>query len=109
MERRDFIKSVGIAGIFSLLGTVPSLGLSNLSTGPEKSRPELLSGPFAVVFDPSGNLLVTDPSQYRVVCLDSNDKLLFLVRQARFSTGYVELSIRIGNGIRGDHLCGRFQ
>ena len=85
MERREFIKSVGIAGIFSLLGTAPSRGLSNLSTGPEKSRPELLSGPFAVVFDPSGNLLVTDPSQYRVVCLDSNDKLLFSVRQARFN------------------------
>ncbi len=77
MKRREFIKSVGMAGILSLLGTVPSRGFSNRSTGPEKSGPERLSGPFAAVFDPSGNVLVTDPSHYRVVCLDSNEKPLF--------------------------------
>ncbi len=77
MERREFIKSIGIAGIFSLLATVPSPGFSNRPIGREKPDPEPLSGPFAAVFDPSGNLLVTDPSHYRVVCLDSNEKPLF--------------------------------
>jgi len=69
MNRRDFIKSVGVAGVFSLLGSIPLHG-----SAPSDSDAAGLKGPFDVAFDPSGNLLVTDPSKYSVVRLDSSNR-----------------------------------
>jgi tripartite motif-containing protein 71 len=69
MNRRDFIKCVGVAGVFSFLGTIPLHGST-----PSDSDAAGLKGPFDVAFDPSGNLLVTDPSRYRVVRLDSSNR-----------------------------------
>jgi tripartite motif-containing protein 71 len=77
MERRDFIKSVGVFGALSLLGVIPLYGSGGKA--PE-SAPVLgsgcrrhlgLDGPFDLALESSGNLLVTDPPGYRVVRIDS--------------------------------------
>jgi tripartite motif-containing protein 71 len=69
MNRRDFIKCVGVAGVFSLIGTIPLH-----ASVPSHSDAEGLRGPFDLAFDPSGNLIVTDPSNYRVVRLDPSNR-----------------------------------
>lgn len=83
MKRRDFIKSVGAAGMFSLLGIVTLHGSSKADSklppgsGPGKAIGEVgFKGPFALAFAPSGNLLVTDPPRYRVVRLQRENKPL---------------------------------
>ena len=68
MKRREFIHTVGIAGVISLLG---ASRLEGSSPSSERSASEGLGGPFAGVFDPRGDLIVTDPSRYRLVRLDS--------------------------------------
>jgi sugar lactone lactonase YvrE len=72
MERREFIKSVGIAGVFSLLASIPV----NASSGePRKDSGQIaFTGPFDLALEPSGNLLVSDPSGYRIVRVDSSLK-----------------------------------
>lgn len=78
MQRRDFIKSLGVAGTFSLAGvlchrTVRGQGGSSSAERPSdhaaKPLPSLL-GPFDVVLDSTGRLLITDSPGYRVVCVD---------------------------------------
>lgn len=80
MERRDFIKSVGVAGALSLLAVVPlyargGKGRESFEAPASAGRGELgLSGPFDLAFEPSGNVLVTDPPGYRVVRIDSKNQ-----------------------------------
>ena len=72
MNRREFIISVGAAGMFSLL---PSIRLHASAPPKQVAAGEVgLKGPFDIAFDPSGNILVTDPPGYRVVCLDSSHR-----------------------------------
>ena len=72
MNRREFIISVGAAGMFSLL---PSIRLHAFSPPRQQAAGEVgLKGPFDIAFDPSGNLLATDPPSYRVVCLDGSNR-----------------------------------
>ena len=68
MDRRDFIKSVGAASMFSLLGSVV---VQASTQSPEPRHSSTLKGPFDIACDATGNLLVTDPAQYRVLRLDS--------------------------------------
>ncbi len=78
MERRDFIKSLGIAGTFSLAGalchrTACAQRRAPASEGPSrqsKTSPHSFLGPFDVAFDRAGRLLVTDSPGYRVLCID---------------------------------------
>ena len=82
MKRREFIKSVGVVGVFTLLGTIrlygsdPPKGASSEGVGRSYSQAgeNGLKGPFDIAFDPSGNLVVSDPPGYRVVRLDSTNK-----------------------------------
>ncbi len=83
MKRRDFIKSVGAAGMFSLLGIVTLHGSANADSKPpagsgagENPGEVGLKGPFALAFAPSGDLLITDPPGYRVVRLHGDTKPL---------------------------------
>lgn len=80
MKRRDFIRSIGAAGIISLAATVPVHGYGTGRSAEPRSGPlgkdsasEVgLKGPFDVAFDPTGNMVVTDPPSYRVVKLDAS-------------------------------------
>lgn len=78
MERRDFIKSVGAVGMFSLLSMIPLYGSTSQAGGEAEpadndrtaKTKKGFEGPFDLAFDSSGNLLVTDPPGYRVLVLD---------------------------------------
>jgi len=78
MERRDFIKSLGVAGTFSLAGVlchraVSGQDRSSSEAGPsdQSAKPlHSLLGPFDVAFDSTGRLLITDSPGYRVVGID---------------------------------------
>lgn len=68
MRRREFIKSVGMVGVFSLLSTIPLHAAGNGSKSGSKSFD--LMGPFDLAQVPDGDFLVSDPAHYRVVQLD---------------------------------------
>jgi DNA-binding beta-propeller fold protein YncE len=95
MKRREFIKSVGVAGTFSLLGIIPLGGTagadrrSSRKTGMDRpATGEVgLQGPFDLVFDPSGSLLVSDPPSYRVLRLDSSQNPVPLFGKAGAQPG----------------------
>lgn len=77
MKRRDFIKSLGVAGAISILPCGTSKALSKkkeTSFGPFFSRvqSDAPKTPFSLAFDSTGSLLVTDPSLYRVWRLDDS-------------------------------------
>ncbi len=97
MDRRDFIRSVGVVGVFSLLGIIPLRG-----TGSAKQRFSQHSdanrmadeaigyqGPFDVAFDSSGNLLVSDPPTYRILRLDSSRIPMFLFGKPGAQPGHL--------------------
>src|SRR5512137_2057808 len=71
MNRRTFIQSVGIAGMISLLGSSGSRASERSGDG---TGPNGMGGPFGVAYDPSSGLIVTDPSRYRILRLDSANK-----------------------------------
>jgi hypothetical protein len=96
MDRRDFIKSVGAAGVFSLLGS-KAVQATTPSTGGQS--PSSLKGPFGIAFDVSGNLLVTDPAQYCVSCLDSGFVLVSSFGGPGSQIG--RLNFPIGSCVRG--------
>ena len=85
MKRRDFIKSVGVAGAIALLGTIPFDGTcasAGRSSRHDRFDPDAagdggFQGPFGVTLDGAGSLLVTDPPGYRVVRLDSSHTPVF--------------------------------
>ncbi len=80
MKRRDFIKSIGIAGAISFL----PFGTSNAFSDKKQtaSLPHFagdksaLNAPFSLCFNSAGDILVTDPSLYRVFRLNSSLKIL---------------------------------
>ncbi|MGO8881997.1 MAG: 6-bladed beta-propeller [Desulfomonilaceae bacterium] len=80
MKRRDFIKSLGIAGAISFL----PLGTSKAFSDKKPTTPlpyfeaekSTLNAPFSLCFDSAGDLLVTDPSLYRVFRLSSSLKVV---------------------------------
>jgi len=82
MNRREFIKSVGAAGVFTLLGTIHLYGSKEpvgaaLKEG-DKNAGQAghigLKGPFDVAFDSAENLVVSDPPSYRVVRFDPSNR-----------------------------------
>ena len=80
MKRRDFIKSLGVAGAISFLPFGRQKAFSEKS--PPASLPysevdkSALNSPFSLCFDSTGNLLVTDPSLYCVFRLSDSLEVL---------------------------------
>lgn len=75
MKRRDFIKSLGVAGVISILpcGTSKALSEKKETTSSQffgQVQSDIPKSPFSLAFDSTGGLLVTDPSLYRVWRLD---------------------------------------
>ncbi len=69
MDRREFLKTLGAAGVvFSLLDVIPLRASTNPAG--EVRAPKGSGGPFDLEFDPSGNLLATYPAEYRVLKVD---------------------------------------
>lgn len=73
MKRREFIKTLGVAGVASTIavGATKLTGASSNPGAPLSSDSNNLKAPFSLAFDPSGNLFVSDPPAYRIVRLDS--------------------------------------
>ncbi len=73
MQRREFLKTLGAAGVaFSLLDIVPLRAAVTPAVG--SYAPQGFSGPFDLDLDPAGNLQATHPADYRVLKYDSNLK-----------------------------------
>ncbi len=77
MERRDFLKSVGLAGTLSLTGICARISWSNqrlqdssISKRNGDSKKVRLVGPFDVAVDDNGRLFTTDSPRYCVSCLN---------------------------------------
>lgn len=83
MERRDFLKSLGIAGTLSLAGICRANGWTNQDGKRSDARQgEVgettagLRGPFDVAVDQLGRLFVTDSPTYRVLSLELTSGVL---------------------------------
>lgn len=76
MKRRDFIKTLGAAGVASTIGvgTARSTGAPSAPEFHSGSGASGLISPFSLVFSPSGDLFVSDPPAYQIVKLDSELK-----------------------------------
>jgi tripartite motif-containing protein 71 len=75
MQRREFLKTLGAAGVaFSLLDVIPLRAAARTAT--EGYSPQGPGAPFDLDFDASGNLLATHPAEYRVLKYDSSHKPL---------------------------------
>ncbi len=105
MERRDFIKAIGVAGIFSLMRSVPLHASGSSALDPTDA--DGLKGPFDLAFDAEGNLYVTDPANYRFVRLDRSLKPVAYY-SARISAREPKLPQRHSHRTRR-RICGRFQ
>ena len=73
MRRRDFIKTLGVAGVASTFA-VGAGSLTNASLeGNARTVIDAhgLNSPFDLTFDPSGNLFVSDPPSYQIKRLNS--------------------------------------
>ena len=79
MKRREFIKSVGIAGTCSLAGILTMQGpygarveaIAETGSRREQSPPTDMGGPFDLALDRSGGILVTDSPRYRWLQIDT--------------------------------------
>ncbi|MDQ7781670.1 MAG: NHL repeat-containing protein [Desulfomonilaceae bacterium] len=97
MDRRDFIRSVGAVGVFSLLGMIPLARTGSAARRfSEQSEAQGAAsgdvgyrGPFAVAFDSSGNLLVSDPPSYRIVRVDPSNNVTATFGKPGSAPGYL--------------------
>lgn len=80
MKRRDFIKSIGAAGAISVLshGTSNAFFHKNRTNSPPyyETQDSVPHTPFCIIFNLTGNLVVTDPSLYRIFLLDYDLKVI---------------------------------
>ncbi|MFA6221885.1 MAG: NHL repeat-containing protein [Desulfomonilaceae bacterium] len=80
MKRRDFIKSIGAAAAISVLshGTSNAFSHKNGTNSPPyyEIQDSVPHTPFCIIFNSTGNLVVTDPSLYRIFLLDYDLKVI---------------------------------
>lgn len=80
MKRRDFIKSVGIAGALSFLPHVTQNAFPNKKETASipyfETQKNTLMAPFCLSFNSKGSLFVTDPYLYRVFQLSNSFEVL---------------------------------
>lgn len=80
MKRRDFIKSIGAAGAVSVLsyGTSNAFSHKNGTNSPPyyETQDSVPHTPFCIIFNSTGNLVVTDPSLYRIFLLNYDLKVI---------------------------------
>jgi tripartite motif-containing protein 71 len=80
MKRRDFIKSIGAAGAISVLshGTSNAFSQKNRTSSPPyyETQDRVPHSPFCIIFNSTGDLVVTDPSLYRIFLLNDDLKVI---------------------------------
>ena len=80
MKRRDFIKSIGAAGAISVLSHRTSNAFSHKNRTTSlpyyETQDSVPHTPFCIIFNSTGNLVVTDPSLYRIFLLDYDLKVI---------------------------------